>query len=176
MRIIVGLGNPGKKYEMTRHNVGFLMIDYLAQALEASFREEKKFQAAIAEASFQNEKILLVKPLSFMNCSGETVGALLRFYKEDPKILTVLHDDMDVKSGSYKHTLSSRSAGNNGVQSIIDTLGTQDFARIRIGIGRPTETEGVCMPSHDYVLSPFHKEELERIEALFPEIQKLLGL
>ncbi len=176
MRIIVGLGNPGTRYRHTRHNAGFLAVDYLASALGVTFKEEKKFQAEIAEAVIGGEKILLVKPLTFMNCSGETVRALLSFYKVGPETLTIIHDDIDIKAGTIKTTDSSRSAGNNGVQSIIDTLDTQDFKRIRIGIGRPADTIGVCIPSHDYVLSPFQQEEQEDLEALFPEIQKTLSL
>lgn len=176
MRIIVGLGNPGTKYQNTRHNAGFLALDFLAAHFGVSFRDEKKFQASIAEVQNGEQKILLVKPLTFMNCSGEAVSALLRYYKLTPKEVIVLHDDLDIKAGTYKLTQSSRAAGNNGVQSIIDALGTQEFTRIRIGIGRPTETLGACMPSHDYVLAPFSKEEYECLSALFPEIQTVLKL
>lgn len=176
MRLIVGLGNPGGHYQNTRHNAGFLALDFLAEKKDIPFRNEKKFQAEIAELVIDGEKILLVKPLTFMNCSGESVQSLMKFYKVGPENLTVLHDDLDVKAGALKITDSSRSAGNNGVQSIIDSLGTQDFKRIRIGIGRPTETLGVCMASHDYVLAPFTKEERERFDATLPEIQSLLGL
>lgn len=170
MRIIVGLGNPGAQYQNTRHNVGFLAVDFMAKTLGISFRAEKKFQAEIAEALIGKEKVLLVKPLTFMNCSGETVRALIHFYKEDLANLMVIHDDLDIKASTYKTTLSSRAAGNNGVQDIIDALGTQDFHRIRIGVGRPVDTLGVCIPSHDYVLSPLTTEEQEKLEALFPTI------
>jgi PTH1 family peptidyl-tRNA hydrolase len=176
MRIIVGLGNPGTHYQNTRHNAGFLALDFLAEKNNATFRKEKKFQAEVAEVATDTEKVLLVKPLTFMNCSGEPVRSIMSFYKVDPEHLTVLHDDLDITAGVLKLTDSSRSAGNNGVQSIIDAMGTQDFKRIRIGIGRPTETVGACMPSHDYVLAPFTKEEHEKFEANLPEIQSLLDL
>ncbi len=176
MRIIIGLGNPGQQYRNTRHNAGFLALDYLADALGTTFRLEKKFQAEIAETVVENTKVLLVKPLTFMNLSGEAVGVILRYYKLTPGNLVVLHDDLDIQPGTYKITNSSRAAGNNGVQSIIDTLGTQDFTRVRIGIGRPTETLGVCMPSHDYVVSPLSAEEREKLTALFPDIKTALKL
>lgn len=176
MRIIIGLGNPGTRYKNTRHNVGFLFLDSLAQTYGVSFQTEKKFQAEIAELITAQEKILLVKPLTFMNNSGEAIGAILRYYKLTPADILVIHDDLDVQSGTYKLTASSRSAGNNGVQSIIDILGTQEFSRIRIGIGRPTETLGACMPSHDYVLAPFSPDEQTALETLFPEIQMALKL
>jgi PTH1 family peptidyl-tRNA hydrolase len=176
MHIIVGLGNPGAQYHHTRHNAGFLALDFLAEKKGVTFRHEKKFQAEIAELIIDSEKVLLVKPLTFMNCSGEPVRTLLNFYKVGPEHLTVIHDDLDVKAGVLKMTDSSRSAGNNGVQSIIDALGTQDFKRIRIGIGRPTETLSACMPSHDYVLTPFTKEEQKMFEMTLPEIQSSLGL
>lgn len=176
MRIIVGLGNPGVKYQNTRHNAGFLALDFLAENQDVSFQEVKKFQASIAEIQSDGQKILLVKPLTFMNCSGEAVDALLRYYKLSAADLTVIHDDLDIKAGTYKLTPSSRAAGNNGVQSIIDALGTQDFTRIRLGIGRPTETLGACIPSHDYVLAPFTPKEKEQLSLLFPEIQSVLKL
>jgi PTH1 family peptidyl-tRNA hydrolase len=172
MKLIIGLGNPGTPYTNTRHNAGFLALDFLAAAIGASFRDEKKFQASIAEGHLAGHKILLVKPLTFMNASGESVQKLLQFYKLTPSDIIVLHDDLDIAPGVHKYTASSRAAGHNGVASLIDSLGTQDFARLRIGIGRPTDTLGICMRPHDYVLAPFSAEEKESLENLFPLLQQ----
>lgn len=174
MQLIIGLGNPGKKYQRTRHNAGFLFLDWLAEKLDSSFHDEKKFDSEVAEANLNGKKLLLVKPGTFMNNSGKAIAGLLQYYKISPADILVIHDDLDVPAGKYKVTTSSRSAGNNGVQNIIDTLKTQEFGRIRLGIGRPTETLGICQPSHDYVLSDFQKEEREKLTSLFPEVYELV--
>lgn len=172
MKLIIGLGNPGKEYETTRHNAGFLALDFLGKEWGFNdFREEKNFQSEIATGTRDGEKILLVKPLVFMNHSGEAVQKILAYYKLTPADIAILHDDLDIAPGEIRLTDSSRAAGHNGVQDIIDRLGTQDFFRIRIGIGRPTETLGACLPSHDYVLQKFSLEELNNLEELFPRIQ-----
>jgi PTH1 family peptidyl-tRNA hydrolase len=173
MKLIIGLGNPGKNHAFTRHNAGFLFLDFLQKEWEFdSFQENKKMSAEISEGQRGKEKVLLVKPSTFMNASGTTVSQLVHFYKLTPSDIVVLHDDLDITPGTYKKTLSSRAAGHNGVSDIIDKLDTQDFLRFRIGIGRPVEVNGVCMPSHDFVLQNFSAEEQERLFALFPEIQK----
>lgn len=176
MKVIIGLGNPGKKFENTRHNIGFLFLDFLAKEYGVSFREEKKFHSEIAEILTENGKMLLVKPTTFMNLSGTAIRSILHFYKLSPEDIVVVHDDVDIKSGTFKTTLSSRSAGNNGVQNIIDALGTQDFFRVRFGIGTPVETLEICMPTHDYVLLPFGEEERKKFEPLFPEVKMLLKI
>lgn len=156
MKIVIGLGNPGKKYTDTRHNAGYLALDVLAETHPfGSWEEKKKLLATIAEGQIDGEKVLLVKPSVFMNESGQTVRKILDFYKLTPADLVVLHDDLDIAPGTIKTTLSSRAAGHNGVADIIEYLGTQDFKRYRIGIGRPTEVLGACQPSHDYVLNTF---------------------
>ncbi|MFA9262561.1 MAG: aminoacyl-tRNA hydrolase [Undibacterium sp.] len=173
--IIVGLGNPGPEYERTRHNAGFIALDALRLRFSASdFQTDPKFFAELSSTVQNGRKIILVKPTTYMNESGRTVRALLDFYKLTPADFVVLHDDLDIAPGTLRATESSRSAGNNGVESIIEHLGTQDFFRVRIGIGRPTETEGVCMPSHDYVLGRFSGEEFAMLEKLFPEIESII--
>ncbi|MEK9174023.1 MAG: aminoacyl-tRNA hydrolase [Patescibacteria group bacterium] len=170
MRIIVGLGNPGKKYEDTRHNAGFLALDFIAKKHAFDpWEEKKKLLATIAEGHIKGEKILLVKPSVFMNDSGQTVNKVLSFYKLTPADLVVIHDDIDILSGTLRNTSSSRAAGHNGVANIIEHLGTQDFRRSRIGVGRPTEVLGVCQPSHDYVLGKFTPEERTALDTLFKE-------
>ncbi len=174
MKLIIGLGNPGEKYTNTRHNAGFLFLDFLQEALEMeSFHEEKKFQAALSSGSLAEQKILLVKPLTFMNDSGSAVAALLRFYKLTPQDILVVHDELDLPLGTFKKTSDSRAAGHNGVQNIIDMLGTQEFPRLRIGISRPIpEENGVCISVHDYVLQKFPPEEEQPIRNLFPKMKE----
>lgn len=173
MRLIIGLGNPGKEYANTRHNAGFLCVDFLQQAFGFEpFAPDKKMSAETASGMIDGEKVFLVKPSTFMNDSGTAVSALLNFYKLSPSDIAVIHDDLDIAPGTYKTAVSSRAAGHNGVQDIIDTLGTQDFFRIRLGIGRPTEVMGACMPSHDFVLQSFSPAELAALTALFPKIKE----
>ena len=175
MKLIIGLGNPGKQYESTRHNAGFLALDYLREHFDfENFHREARFNAELSVGTISKEKYLLIKPATFMNRSGSTVRSLLDFYKLDPQDIVVLHDDLDIAPGTCKTTLSSRAAGHNGVQDIIDTLGTQDFFRIRLGIGRPAETEGACRPAHGYVLDPFSADELAELRKIFPSLPELV--
>lgn len=170
MKIIVGLGNIGKDYAHTRHNTGFMALDVLARGFGfADFSLEDKFEAEIAEGMIGGEKVLLVKPQTFMNASGRAVSKVLGFYKLGTQDLLVLHDDLDIPLGQYRISFGSRSAGHKGVQSIIDSAGTQDFKRLRIGIQIPERKT----PTEKFVLANFTKEETEMIKkviAVFPEI------
>lgn len=171
MKLIIGLGNPGKEYLQTRHNAGFLFIDFLQQRFHCeAFHVNEKMSAEISSGIINGEKILLIKPATFMNASGTAVQALMRFYKFSPADIAIVHDDLDIAPDTYKTTLSSRAAGHNGVQDIIDKISTQDFFRIRIGIGRPPEVAGICVPSHDFVLQNFSEEEMTHLSELFPKI------
>ena len=183
MKCIIGLGNPGKEYETTRHNAGFLCMDFLKESLGFdSFTSDKKMSAEISTGMLGGEKVLLVKPTTFMNNSGTTVQALMQFYKLAPADIVVIHDDLDIDRGVYKTTLSSRPAGHNGVADIIEKIGTQDFFRVRLGIGRPlclackaneSHIENdLCVYPHTYVLQPFNQEEYALLQTLFPEVQK----
>ena len=135
MKLIIGLGNPGSRYERTWHNAGFMALDALAKQLGAPrFREQKKFSAEIVEAPTAAGKGLLIKPQTFMNNSGRAVQVLLRFYRCSPADLWVLHDEIDLPLGAIKLSLGASAAGHRGVQSIIDAIGSQQFARVRIGI------------------------------------------
>jgi PTH1 family peptidyl-tRNA hydrolase len=165
MKLIVGLGNPGKHYALTRHNAGFLAVDYIARGLGLEFAEHKKTKSLLAK----DAGIILLKPQAFMNLSGESVVAALNFFKLTKEDLLVIHDDLDIALGKLKMTASSRAAGNNGVQSIIDALGSQDFQRIRIGI---KSEETASWPAEKFVLSKFEPEDLETIKELFPQIKK----
>jgi PTH1 family peptidyl-tRNA hydrolase len=173
MKLIIGLGNPGEEYVNTRHNAGFLCIDFLQRAFDFEpFTLDKKMSARIASGVIGGQKILLVKPETFMNNSGGAVQALLHFYKLSPADIAVIHDDLDIAPAAYKTTVSSRAAGHNGVQDIITQLGTQDFFRLRLGIGRPADVTGTCMPSHDFVLKNFSAEESKNLSLLFPQIKE----
>ncbi len=159
MKLIVGLGNPGKEYTGTRHNLGFEALDHLAQKLETSFKTDKKFQAEIAEAHVGSEKVLLAKPTTFMNLSGDAVQALKSFYKLENADILVLHDEMDYEPGKVAFSIGAGTGGNNGVASIQERLATKDIARIRLGIGRPT-----VEAAEDYVLGRPSKEHRTSID------------
>jgi len=184
MKLIVGLGNPGEQYKNTRHNVGFEIVDKIRIDWNFSQWElNKKFNAEISSGDYKlkttDYKLLLVKPQTFMNLSGVAVRGILNFYKLTPEDIIVIHDDLDIPAGKYKIATDSSSAGHNGVQNIIDTLGTQKFKRIRIGIGEDNSDEDACrLGAHDYVLDKFSEEEIKKIAAVGPavleEIKKLL--
>ncbi len=147
MYLIVGLGNPGTKYENTRHNFGFKVLDFLA----GSEKWENKYEFQIIKL----QDVILAKPQTFMNNSGEAVAQLLKYYPAAELIL--IHDELDLELGSLRIQENASAAGHNGVQSVIDQLGTQDFIRIRLGINNP-QTRGQ-LPGEDYVLKNFIKEE-----------------
>lgn len=141
MKLILGLGNPEKKYQNTRHNIGFIMLDYFFDEwLRAegfiAWNENKKFQALISEGKLNGEKIILAKPVTYMNNSGNAAQTLVSFYKIEPQDLIVIHDDIDLTFGNYKIQTDKSSAGHKGVESIIEKLGTQGFTRVRVGIGK----------------------------------------
>jgi PTH1 family peptidyl-tRNA hydrolase len=170
MHLVIGLGNPGKSYENTRHNAGFLAIDFLAQVWNASpFSEDFRFRALLSSAMLNGEKLLLVKPQTYMNLSGESAQALVKYFKISFENILLLHDDKDFALGELRLAENSSSAGHRGVKNIFDTLGTQHISRIRIGIGIPPEN----IPTDEYVLSRFSSEERIALETAFPDIQAL---
>jgi PTH1 family peptidyl-tRNA hydrolase len=136
MRLIVGLGNPGAQYEHTRHNVGFRVLD--AVASQRNWRWERRGRAMLSTGTIGTEKVILVKPLTYMNNSGEAVGELLRWYKIQPEDLLVIYDDLDLAIGRVQLKASGSAAGHNGVSSVIHHLHTNEFPRLRVGISRPT--------------------------------------
>jgi PTH1 family peptidyl-tRNA hydrolase len=156
MKIIVGLGNPGRTYERTRHNAGFMALDELARNLRVDSTQEKH-HALIGKARIDSEESLLVKPQTYMNDSGRAVAAILRDAYKTVSDLIVLHDDLDLPLGSVRVKIGGGHGGHNGLRSLIEYLGTPDFVRVRIGIGRPVPG----MDTADYVLSPFLAEERE---------------
>ncbi|MCK9419704.1 MAG: aminoacyl-tRNA hydrolase [Nitrospirae bacterium] len=154
MKIIVGLGNPGRTYERTRHNAGFMAVDELASILQGACTQEKH-HALIGKARLDSEELVLVKPQTYMNDSGQSVAAILRDSYRTASDLIVLHDDLDLPLGSVRVKIGGGHGGHNGLRSIIEYLGSPEFIRVRIGINRPT----LNMDSADYVLSPFLAEE-----------------
>lgn len=179
MHVIVGLGNPGEQYKLTRHNVGWLVIDALADKLGLAWEYNKRFKADVAKSG----DYLLLKPQTFMNNSGESVRAALDFYSLLPKklglirlgnqdlsgTLTVVHDEIDLKLGKTKISVDSTSAGHRGVGSIINHLKTKNFRRLRIGIGSIEPTK---IPTVSYVLQKFPDDELDVVKAVIPEAIK----
>lgn len=171
MKLIIWLWNPGEKYKNTRHNVWFLFLDFLQEKLNISwsFEEVSKFKAEILETNINSEKTLLVKPLTFMNLSGESVLKLLSFYKIEKKDIIVIFDDISLEPGKIRFRESGSAGWQNGVKSIISNIG-EDFKRIKIGIGHDKKWD-----LSDWVLSKFSGEELEKFKKeTFPEVYELL--
>lgn len=165
VRLIIGLGNPGPEYETTRHNAGFWLADHLADDFKAGFALEKGFSAWVAKGKFQGETIILAKPTTFMNRSGQAAGALMRFYKLQPDQVLVLHDELDLLPGQAKIKQGGGHAGHNGLRDIQSVFSSPDFWRLRIGIGHP-RTLGLAQQVVGFVLNPPRRDELKAIEAV----------
>ena len=163
MFIIAGLGNPTGKYEKTRHNVGFDVIDLLAEKYNIRINE-KKHRALCGTGIMEGQKVLLVKPQTFMNLSGESIGAILNFYKIPPETnLIVLYDDISLPPGRLRIRKKGSAGGHNGIKNIISHVGTQEFLRIKIGVGEKPRGWDLA----DYVLSRFSGEERRQVEEAF---------
>lgn len=159
MKIIAGLGNPGSEYAHTKHNVGFMFVDALAEQLGIDNWKEK-FDAFIAEGRIGTEKVVLVKPVTYMNDSGRAIGPLLHWYKLSVEDLMVVHDDMDIAAGTIRIRRKGSAGGHNGIKSILAHVGDENFARVRIGIGRPLPGWSVV----NHVLAPFSTEDAPKIK------------
>lgn len=160
IRLIVGLGNPGREYESTRHNVGFWWVDELANASHLNFRNEVKFHGLAARGQLHGCEVTLLKPQTFMNLSGRAVGAIAQFYKIDPSEVLVVHDELDLPPGVARLKKGGGHGGHNGLKDIIAHLGTKDFWRLRLGVGHPGDRAEVV----NYVLNDPRREERELIE------------
>ena len=159
MKLVVGLGNPGKQYEATKHNIGFMVIDAIADSVpHTPWKEEQS--AEVCSITVDGEKVLLVKPQTFMNASGESVGPLMRYYKIDPSDVYCIYDDMDLPVGKLRIRPNGSSGGHNGIKSLISHIGTENFPRFRVGIGRPLPQWTVI----DHVLAPFSEENQEKVQ------------
>ena len=160
MKLVICLGNPGNKYMMTRHNAGFMFADALADKINCKFNNEPKFKAEISKGEYNNEAIWIVKPQTFMNLSGESLAALKNFYKIDIKTLFVVYDDISLDTGKIRFRAKGSDGGHNGIKSITMHAGTQDFHRLKIGIG----PQPPYMKSEDYVLQNFSQEQFETLK------------
>jgi len=163
MKLVVGLGNPGRKYEATRHNAGFWWIDGLARAAGVQCRHEARFHGEVARVATPNGDVWLLKPATYMNESGRSVGALADFYKIAPKDILIVHDELDLPPGGIKLKFGGSGSGN-GVRNVISRLGTQEFWRLRIGIGHPRELAASEQEVVDYVLHAPRAEEQRAID------------
>lgn len=163
MYIIAGLGNPTSKYEKTRHNVGFDVIDLLSEKYNIKVNEKKQ-KALCGTGMIEGQKVLLVKPQTFMNLSGESIGALLNFYKVEPETnLIVIYDDISLAPGRLRIRKKGSAGGHNGIKSIISHAGTQEFLRIKVGVGEKPQGWDLA----DYVLGRFSKDDRRLVEEAF---------
>ena len=172
IRLIVGLGNPGREYESTRHNSGFQWVDEFAHAHQCTFKTEGKFHGLATRSQVYGRELFLLKPQTYMNVSGRAVGALAQFYKIAPPNILVVHDELDLPPGNAKLKLGGGHGGHNGLKDIIAHLGTRDFWRLRIGIGHPGERADVS----DYVLNAPRREEAELIAHAMQRAQDVSSL
>ena len=171
IKLIVGLGNVGKDYDGTRHNIGFAVVDEFRKKNKfPAWQEKSKFKAFISEDFLEGKKVILAKPTTLMNASGDSVRALKDFYKLDNKDIVVVHDELDLPFETVKQKMGGGSAGNNGLKSLISQIG-EDFSRIRIGIKNELLER---MDAADFVLSKFSKEELPKLKNIVSDACKLL--
>ena len=168
MKLIVGLGNIGKEYENTRHNMGFMLVDRYLEYKNITDKFKEKFNAMYVETTINNEKVIFIKPTTYMNNSGIAVRAFLDFYKLNSEDVLVISDDLDLDLGKFRLRRTGSSGGHNGLKSIISHLGTDVFKRLRVGISN--DKDDVI----NYVLSKFSKKELNEIDAMFDTLVNVL--
>ena len=170
-KLIVGLGNPEQKYDKTRHNIGFDAVDSLARSWQASWQENRRFQALFAEVNQPKVgKIYLLKPLTYMNLSGQSVRAVLDWYKLKPESVLVIYDDMDLPLGKLRLRLSGSAGGHNGIKSIISHLGEQNFPRLRIGIGKSNHKQETI----SHVLGKFSQSETKVVSQMLELVREAI--
>jgi len=166
-KLIIGLGNPGSEYKNTRHNAGFIAVDFLSRQWKASFKESA-YDALLARTKIDSEDVILAKPLTYMNLSGKAVRPLFKKYGGKVEDLLIIYDDLDLKLGQIRFRKKGKSGGHHGMASVIAALGREDIPRLKIGIGRPSAD----VDPIDYVLSPFSRQEWEIIENLLPAMEE----
>ena len=177
MKLIVGLGNLGQGYANNRHNVGFICLSHFARTQGIRF-DKKQGKARVGTGEVAGNKVVLAKPQTYMNLSGESVSRLIKKFDINLDDLLVIHDDLDLPLGKIRIRLGGGSGGHNGVDSIINELGSQDFIRLRVGIGRPAENKGTTEPSDDeiitYVLGDFTPDEKQAITQVIPRVTEAI--
>ena len=166
MKLVIGLGNPGREYDKTRHNIGYMFLDYITG--NAKFIQNKKFNSLEYEMVINNEKILFIKPTTFMNLSGEAVAKYANFYKIAPSDILVIQDDLDMDTGKYKLLYNRGDGGHNGIKNIILNLGSRAFLRLKIGISKAN------IDTKDYVLGKLSREEQKIINNVFYELKDFI--
>ncbi len=172
MKLIVGLGNPGSKYEKTRHNAGFMTVEYLAKHFELGmFKNADRFKSKLLEGNINAENTFLMKPQTFMNLSGEAIKSVMHFYKISLEDLVVIYDDVEIPFGKGRIRSDGSAGGHNGMKSIIKMLGTQEFIRIRIGIKPPDTFKGEL---EDYVLGKLTKDQEDDMNSVIQKIPNIL--
>ena len=170
MKIIAGLGNPGEKYAYTRHNIGFMVISELSERFKIN--SSYKFDGLIGDFFFGGEKIIIFQPMKYMNKSGQPIYKVLDYFQIEAEDLLVIHDDLDLELGKMRFKQNGGSGGHNGIKSIINNLGTDNFKRLKIGIDRPPEN----IPVPDFVLTTFREEEKEISERVVKEAASAVEL
>jgi len=186
MKVIVGLGNPGDKYQNSRHNLGFLAVDELLKKYEplkqTFWEEEKKLKSLVKTVKHDGTTLFLVKPTTFMNLSGEAVEKILSYYKINPEEMVVIYDDLDLPMGKTRIRFGGGAGGHHGVESIITRVGSDKFLRVRLGIGNPTKTDGAKTKAHNYgrvndhVLGPISPGEQRKAKTMLKQVVKDLEL
>lgn len=169
MKLVVGLGNPGKEYSNTRHNIGFQLLDYIAGKNNIEFKCDKKFNADCVTNMVDGEKVHLIKPLSYMNLSGTVVSRYANFYNIESDDILVIQDDLDMEFGKVRILQNSTSGGHNGIKNIIDCLGTKEFTRLKIGISNNKNYD-----TKDYVLGKFSKEESDILMNIYSNLENII--
>lgn len=166
MKVIIGLGNPGKEYDNTRHNIGFMVLDnYLGE-----IKYQKRFNAEYYEENINGEKVIFIKPLTYMNLSGNAVKEFVNYYKVSLQDILVIQDDLDLQIGKYRIKINSSSGGHNGIKSIISVLHSDAFARLKVGV-----SNNKAMDTKDYVLGKFNKEDIIVLEKIYPKFNKIIN-
>lgn len=172
MKLIVGLGNPGSQYDKTRHNIGFMSIDYFANYLNLDFKLEKKFNSLFYKGKYKDTDFIVIKPLTYMNLSGESVFKVVNYYNVDIKDIIVVVDDINLEIGKLRLRIKGSSGGHNGLKNIEKYLNSDEYKRIRIGVGSNNSYSDLS----DYVLSRFNKEELNILEKSINDSKEALIL
>ncbi len=169
MKLIVGLGNPGKNYQNTRHNIGFMFLDEIANKENIKFKLDAKLKCEIAELKVNNEKVLLIKPQTYMNLSGQSVYAVCKYYNIDLSDILVIQDDLDLEMGKLRFRAKGSSGGHKGIQNIIDQFSSNEFKRLKVGISKVEAKDTI-----DYVLGRFGKNEMNILSEFLNEAYDMI--